>query len=66
MAKKIAKGTPVKVESPRGINASYKGQLGIVKGRDLLIGRIWSYKVRLNSGREVWFDENELKVLRNT
>ncbi|QNN99229.1 hypothetical protein SEA_FAUST_148 [Streptomyces phage Faust] len=66
MGRRIAKETPVRVHDPRSLNTEYRGQLGIIKDSQKLIGGIWSYKVKLNSGREVWFDEGELRVLKNT
>lgn len=66
MARKIKNGTPVRVHDPRNLNASYRNELGIVKDNERLIGGVWSYKVKLNSGREVWFDEGELRVLKNS
>jgi len=63
--KRIAKDTPVRVHDPRGVNSQYKNHLGIVKESERLLGG-WSYKVRLNSGRVVWFDGSELRPLSNT
>lgn len=62
---RIAKETPVRVHDPRAINSAHKNELGIVKSSERLITG-WSYKVKLNSGQEVWFDHSELRVLDNT
>jgi hypothetical protein len=66
MARRLAKETPVRVHDPVGMHSQYKHQLGIVKDSEKVLGGIWTYKVKLNSGAEVWFDEGELRVLRNT
>lgn len=66
MAKKLKNGTPVRVHDPRRVNAEYRNHLGIVNDHELLFGGVHSYKVKLNNGREVWFDEGELRALKNS
>lgn len=63
---RIAKETPVRVHDPRGLNTGYRNQLGIVKDSQIVLGGVRQYLVRLNSQNEVWFDEGELRVLKNT
>jgi hypothetical protein len=63
---RIAKKTPVRVHDPRSVNSQYRNQLGIVKESERLMGGVWTYKVKLNSGAEAWFDGGELRVLENT
>ncbi|AXQ63397.1 hypothetical protein SEA_COMRADE_151 [Streptomyces phage Comrade] len=66
MARKVANETPVRVHDPRQLNAAHRNKLGIIKDSEKKIGGVWSYKVKLNNGPELWFDEGELRVLKNT